>query len=215
MKKTLLLLLVLLSCAHLHAQLTHTDKGAVDQAADAILRKAAAKMSGIVSFSVTVVTLDADKKETLRQKADILYNAPRYRVKAGGIEIFCDGKSLWQYNKANNEVVVSPISETDDDITNPARLLANYSKSYRAKLIRQESDGTAVIDLQPLKARSFHKLRLFITAKTGMLKKMEQHNFDSSRGVYILSGFKNTKAKEGDFTFNTKSHPGVEVVDMR
>jgi hypothetical protein len=30
-----------------------------------------------------------------------------------------------------------------------------------------------------------------------------------------LSNFKNTKAADSDFTFNTKAHPGVEVVDMR
>ncbi len=172
-------------------------------------------MSGTVSFSVTVVTLDADKKESFRQKVDILYNAPRYRVKAGSMEIYCDGKAVWQYNKPNKEVVVNSISEADDDITNPARLLADYSKSFRAKFIREEQDGTAIIDLQPIKAKSYHKIRMFITAKTGMLKKMEQHNFDSSRGVYTLSNFKNTKATDSDFTFNTKANPCVEVIDMR
>lgn len=215
MKKALTLLVAMLCMMHLSAQLTHTAQGAVDQTAAAILKKASAKMSGTVSFSVTIVTLDADKKESFRQKVDVLYNAPRYRVKANDIEIYCDGHAVWQYNQPNKEVVVTPMSDNDDDITNPARLLANYSKSYRAKYIREESDGTAIVDLQPLKAKSFHKIRLFINAKTGLLKKMEQHNFDSSRGIYTLTGFKNTKAKDADFTFNTKSHPGVEVVDMR
>lgn len=215
MKKALTLLVAMLCMMHLSAQLTHTAQGAVDQTAAAILKKASAKMSGTVSFSVTIVTLDADKKESFRQKVDVLYNAPRYRVKANGIEIYCDGHAVWQYNQPNKEVVVTPMSDNDDDITNPARLLANYSKSYRAKYIREESDGTAIVDLQPLKAKSFHKIRLFINAKTGLLKKMEQHNFDSSRGIYTLTGFKNTKSKDADFTFNTKSHPGVEVVDMR
>ena len=215
MKKILTLIVALLCGLSASAQLTHTAQGAVDQTAAAILKKASAKMSGTVSFTVTVVTLDADKKESFRQKVDVLYNAPRYRVKASGLEIYCDGRAVWQYNQPNKEVVVSPMSDSDDDITNPARLLANYAKSYRAKYIREESDGTAIVDLQPLKAKSFHKLRLFINAKTGLLKKMEQHNFDSSRGVYTLSGFKNTKAKDADFVFDTKSHPGVEVVDMR
>lgn len=215
MKKTLIFIVVLLSMMSLSAQLTHTEKGAVDQTAASIIKKASAKMSGTVSFTVTVVNYDSDKKESFRQKVDILYNAPRYRVKAGGLEIYCDGKAVWQYNKPNKEVVVSLMTDSDDDITNPARLLANYSKSYRAKFIREESDGTAIIDLQPFKARSFHKIRLFVVAKTGVLKKLEQHNFDSSRGEYTLSNFKNTKATDADFTFSTKVHPGVEVVDMR
>lgn len=215
MKRTVALLIAILLGIQLSAQITHTDKGAVDQTANTLLKKAAAKMSGTVSFSVTVVNLDADKKETFRHKVDILYNAPRYRVKTSNLEIYCNGKAVWQLNKPNKEVVITPMTDSDDDITNPARLLSNYSKSFRAKFIREESDGTAIVDLQPMKARSYHKIRLFINSKTGLLKKMEQHNFDSSRGVYTLSNFKNTKATDADFTFNTKANPGVEVVDMR
>ena len=215
MKRTVALLVAILLGIQLSAQITHTDKGAVDQTANTLLKKAAAKMSGTVSFSVTVVNLDADKKETFRHKVDILYNAPRYRVKTSELEIYCNGKAVWQLNKPNKEVVITPMTDSDDDITNPARLLSNYSKSFRAKFIREESDGTAIVDLQPMKARSYHKIRLFINSKTGLLKKMEQHNFDSSRGVYTLSNFKNTKATDADFTFNTKANPGVEVVDMR
>ena len=215
MKRTVALLIAILLGMQLSAQITHTDKGAVDQTANTLLKKAAAKMSGTVSFSVTVVNLDADKKETFRHKVDILYNAPRYRVKTSDLEIYCNGKAVWQLNKPNKEVVITPMTDSDDDITNPARLLSNYSKSFRAKFIREESDGTAIVDLQPMKARSYHKIRLFINSKTGLLKKMEQHNFDSSRGVYTLSNFKNTKATDADFTFNTKATPGVEVVDMR
>jgi outer membrane lipoprotein-sorting protein len=215
MKRTVALLIAILLGIQLSAQITHTDKGAVDQTANTLLKKAAAKMSGTVSFSVTVVNLDADKKETFRHKVDILYNAPRYRVKTSDLEIYCNGKAVWQLNKPNKEVVITPMTDSDDDITNPARLLSNYSKSFRAKFIREESDGTAIVDLQPMKARSYHKIRLYINSKTGMLKKMEQHNFDSSRGVYTLSNFKNTKATDADFTFNTKANPGVEVVDMR
>ncbi len=215
MKRTVALLIAILLGIQLSAQITHTDKGAVDQTANTLLKKAAAKMSGTVSFSVTVVNLDADKKETFRHKVEILYNAPRYRVKTSDLEIYCNGKAVWQLNKPNKEVVITPMTDSDDDITNPARLLSNYSKSFRAKFIREESDGTAIVDLQPMKARSYHKIRLFINSKTGLLKKMEQHNFDSSRGVYTLSNFKNTKATDADFTFNTKANPGVEVVDMR
>lgn len=215
MKRTVALLIAILLGIQLSAQITHTDKGAVDQTANTLLKKAAAKMSGTVSFSVTVVNLDADKKETFRHKVDILYNAPRYRVKTSDLEIYCNGKAVWQLNKPNKEVVITPMTDSDDDITNPARLLRNYSKSFRAKFIREESDGTAIVDLQPMKARSYHKIRLYINSKTGLLKKMEQHNFDSSRGVYTLSNFKNTKATDADFTFNTKANPGVEVVDMR
>lgn len=215
MKRFFALMLMLAVFGTAFAQLTHTANGAVDQNANAIVKKAAAKMSGTVSFTVTVVNTDANKKETFRQKAEILYNSPRYRVKAGDLELYCDGKDVWQLNKKAKEVVITPIAESEDDITNPAKLLSNYSKNYRAKFIREEEDGTDVVDLQPIKGRVYHKIRLFIDSKTGLLKKMEQHNYDSSRGIYTISNFKNTKATDADFTYNSKANPGVEVVDMR
>ena len=210
----LTLMLVVFGTA-VFAQLTHTANGAVDQNANAIVKKAAAKMSGTVSFTVTVVNTDANKKETFRQKAEILYNSPRYRVKAGDLELYCDGKDVWQLNKKAKEVVVSPVVDSENDITNPAKLLSNYSKNYRAKFIREEADGTDIVDLQPMKSSVYHKIRLFIDSKTGLLKKMEQHNYDSSRGIYTISNFKNAKATDADFTYNAQANPGVEVVDMR
>lgn len=198
-----------------YAQLTHTADGSLDENANSLLKKAANRMSGTISFTVTVENYDSNKKETFRQKASILYQTPRYKVKSGDLEIFCNGSSVWQLNKAAKEVVISPIADSEDDLTNPAKLLANYSKNYRAKLIRQEEDGTAVIDLQPKKSRLYHKIRLFIDSKTGQLKKLEQHNYDSSRCVYTISGFKYTKASNADFTYNASAYPEIETIDMR
>lgn len=215
MKKTLsIIIIALVFMSASYAQLTHTANGTVDVNAANIIKKASAKMSGTVAFTVTVVNYDANKKETFRQKADVLYNAPRYRVKAGSLEIYCDGKSVWQVNKQAKEVVVSPIADSDDDLTNPARLLANYSKNYRAKFIREEKDGTSIIDLQPNKGRSYHKVRLYID-KNGQLKKLEQHNYDSSRSEYKVTNFKQATASDSDFVFDAKANPGIEVIDMR
>lgn len=210
-----LISLVVLFSTHAAAQITHTSSGATDQAANTVLKKAANKMSGTVSFTISLISYDSNKKETMKQKVTVLYNSPRYRVRAGEIELYCDGKSVWQLNKSAREVVVTNLSDDDDDITNPAKLLKNYSKNYKAKFIREEQDGTAIIDLQPHKSKSYHKIRLFIDAKTGLLKKMEQHNFDSSRSEYKISNFKNTTASDTDFVFDAKSYPGIEVVDMR
>lgn len=215
MKRIVLLIAALAAITGLSAQITHTAQGAVDQTAESLIAKASAKMSGTVAFSVTVINYDSSKKETFRKKASILYNAPRYQVKAGDIEVYCDGKTVWQLNRTAKEVMVTNMTESDDDLTNPAKLLANYKKNYRAKYIREDADGTAVVDLQPKKSAPYHKIRLYIVAKTGLLKKLEQHNYDSSRGEYTVSNFKNTKAADADFVFDAKANPGIEVVDMR
>ncbi len=210
--------LLIFSCfAPLNAQITHTANGNVDENAQKVLKKALDKLNAnaAVSFKVTVVNKDAQKKETLRQAVDVLYSKGKYRVTDANQILYCNGKSVWHWTKSTKEVVVSPVSESDDDLMNPAKLLANYSKNYRPKFIRVEEDGTAIIDLTPKHSRSFHKIRLFIVEKTGLLKKMEMHNYDSSRGEYTITNYKSAKATAADFMFDAASHKEVEVIDMR
>lgn len=195
------------------AQITHSEQGAVDQKADALLKSAAAQF-GNVSFTVTASMLDAQKKENLRQTARVLYCKGRYHVSVADQEVICDGKTVWQWNKTAREVAVTNMSTDDVDLMNPAHLLKNYDKSFRAKYIRSDQ-GVAVIDLQPRSARSFHKIRLFVVEKSGLLQRMEVHKYDSSREVYEITEFKRASTPASKFTFDPSQHAGVEIIDMR
>lgn len=199
------------------AQITHTNNGTVDQNAETLLKQAAQKMnSGTVSFTVTMISKNADKKETSRHSAKVLYNKGKYRVTTNDQALYCDGKSVWHWNKSNNECVVNNVSSSDDDLMNPALLLNNYSKNYRAKFIRTEEDGTAVVDLTPKKARSFYKIRMQINSTNGIIKSMTLHNYDSSSAEYSVSNFKTgVSSTEADFSFPASQNPKVEVIDMR
>jgi chaperone LolA len=197
------------------AQITHSNQGQVDKTAAAVIKKAAAKFNGNVGFGVTATVLDGQQKQTLKQSAQVLYCKGHYRVTVADQEIICDGTTVWQWNKSAKEVVVNNMSSDDMNLFNPALLLANYDKNFRAKYIRTDDDGTAVVDLQPRSARSFHKIRLFIVEKSGLLRRMEVHKFDSGREVYIISNFKNAGTPASQFTFDATKHPGVEVIDMR
>lgn len=199
------------------SQITHTSQGNVDKQAQSILQKAAALFNGdAVSFKVTMVNYTSSKKESARQSAQILFHKGAYRVLLDDQSLFCDGKTVWHFNKATNEVVVSTLDDASDDLMNPALLLSSYNKNFKSKYIRTDDKGNAIVDLSPKKGMSYHKLRLIIQQSSGQLLKMEIHNYDSSRGEYIISNFK-TKVKysASDFSFNAKAHPNVEVIDMR
>lgn len=220
MKKLFALTLALLigTTLQLQAQITHTANGAVDQNAEQILKKAADKMGGssAVSFTVTMVNKDTNKKEKARQSADVLFFKNKYRVSAADQVLYCNGTSVWHWNKSANEVMLTTLTSSDDDLMNPSKLLANYKQNYKPKFIRQENDGTAVVDLTPKKSKSFYKIRLLINGTNGVLKKMEIHNYDGSEADYMVSNFKSgVKTTESDFAFQATQNPKVEVIDMR
>lgn len=215
MKKTLTIIILLLTSILATAQITHSDQGQIDKTADAVLKKAAAKFNDNVGFTVTVTVLDGEKKQTMKQTAQVLYNRGKYRLTVADQEIVCDGTTVWQWNKSAREVSVNNVGSDDIDLMNPARLLANYNKSFRAKYIRTDDDGTAVIDLQPRSARSFHKIRLLVNEKSGLLRRMEVHKYDAGREMYDISAFKKVSTPATQFTFDPKQHAGVEIIDMR
>lgn len=217
MKKLVLTLIMLAAGMAASAQITHTPNGAVDKNAEQILTKAAQKFAGEgVSFTVTMINKNAEKRETARQKADVLYSRGRYRVSFGDNIIYCDGNATWHLNKEVNEVTVNKMSESEDDLMNPAAILSNYNKNFKVKFIRQEANGNAIIDLTPKKGKSYYKIRVIVNANTGVLQRMEMHNYDGSCGEYIVSNFKSgVKVSDADFIFPGNKYPNVEVIDMR
>ena len=126
-----------------------------------------------------------------------------------------NGTDVWHINKAAREVTVSPVPPDDDmNLLNPSAMMANSNKNFRAKYIRTDDDGTAIVDLQPRTARSFHKLRLAIDEKSGRLKRLEVHKYDSSREVYEFSNHSHAPAAS-TYRYDAAAHAGMELIDMR
>lgn len=199
----------------LDAQITHASQGRLDENATEVLGKASERFNQNVSFKVTLTTLDSQRKKTGTYAAEVRYNKGKYRLVLPDQELISDGTTVWHWNKQANEVTVNNLGNDDIDLMNPGRLLANYNQSFKAKYIRTEDDGTAIIDLQPRSARSYHKIRLFIDEESGLLKRMEVQKYDSSRDVYDISDFKRTANAASQFVFDPAKHQGVEIIDMR
>lgn len=214
MKKFIAILLFFLPMA-MQAQITHASQGRLDENATSALKKASDRFNQNVSFTVTATTYDSQRRKTATQSAEVRYNKGRYRLFTDSQELISDGTTVWHWNKQANEVTVNNMGTDDIDLMNPGRLLAGYENNFKAKYIRTDDDGSAVIDLQPRSARSYHKIRLFVDEESGLLRRMEVHKFDSSREVYEISNFKRTANAASQFTFDAATHPGVEIIDMR
>ena len=197
------------------AQITHASQGQLDQNATEALKKASARFQQNVSFNVTATILDGNKKQLAKHSAQVRYHTGKYHLVIEGQELISDGNVVWQWNKQANEVTVSNLSTDDIDLLNPGRLLENYQKNFKAKYIRTDEDGTAVIDLTPRSARSYHKIRLFVKEDDGLLRRIEVQKYDSGREIYDISDFKRAANAASQFTFDPAKHPGVEVIDMR
>ncbi len=132
--------------------------------------------------------------------------------------VFSDGKTQWDYMADVNEVTITNITE-DEETINPTTILNNYSKKYRTKLIREELETgilIQIIDLTPLKSKSYAKIRLIINKIKKQIIRMSIHDKEGSIYTYYIDKFvTNQNIDNSQFIFDTKKYPKIEINDLR
>ncbi|MBR4135904.1 MAG: outer membrane lipoprotein carrier protein LolA [Bacteroidales bacterium] len=214
MKKILFLAISFLTVVTLGAQ--NTDGGATE-----LLNKVSKKYQEYTSmqFHYTLVT-SKDSKTLGTTQGNFYLKGNKYQTSYDGQTFFCDGVSLWNYQKATNEVSIYEYDpEDDDNMMNPRLLLKNWEKHFRAKFIRDEfSNGQAIslVDLTPKYSQSYYRIRLFINKNALTINKIAIYEKDNTIYTYHIEQFKsNVTLSDETFTFNKSKYPGVEVNDMR
>lgn len=176
------------------------------------------KSFSAVKASFSMKTED-NAKVTGTQSGTLYVKGNKYKLELTNQEITCDNVKIWTYLKDANEVQVNTYEPEPDDI-NPTQIFTIYEKNFLCGYIEEQTvNGKIyqVIEMTPNdKTKSYFKVRLMIdkTEKTIFSAKIFDKN--GSRYTYEISKFTaNPVLAESFFTFNTASHPGVEVVDLR
>ncbi len=193
-----------------------------DPAAKAVLDGVSAKFKTFTSVNAafTYKVENASGKALSTKTGSILMKGTKYKVSFGGQQIFCNGTTVWNYDKAANEVTISKLDASSGMIT-PQKLFTNfYDKDFRYILNGEKTvAGKTVqeIEMTPIdKSKPFHKVYLSVdkAAKTIYSTKVLENA--GNRYTYTVSSMKtNTAVADTEFTFDKKKFPGVEEVDLR
>lgn len=222
MKKISILFLTFLGVSFSYAQ---GSLGNNDLAAKKILDAVSSKFKTYkaVQSSFTLKVEDAKGKVQEIKKGIVYMKGPKYRVSITGKtgnEIFSDGKNVWSYDKAANEVTISEVDASSGTIT-PQKLFTNfYDKDFLYKLNGVKTEGKKKlqeIELTPIdKTKNFHKIYLLVDNATNTIYSTKLLDKGGIRYSYTVSNL-NGKANiaDGIFLFDKKKYPGVEEVDLR
>lgn len=193
-----------------------------DPEATAILKAVSDKFKSFktVQATFTYKVEDANGKVMSSKTGTVWMKGTRYRVSFAGQEIFSDGKTVWNYDKAANEVTISNLDEAGGMIT-PQKLFTNfYDKDFFSVYNGEKKVGTRTlqeIEMTPTdKGKAFHKVYIMIdkTAKTIYSTKVLENG--GNRYTYTVTNMKTNQAVADDqFVFNKSKYPGVEEVDLR
>lgn len=183
-----------------------------------ILDEVSAKTKSYTSLKAefTWVTEKKDKtKDT--QEGKIQTKGNKYKLEIPGHEIYCDGKTVWDYIKDANEVQVKEMEESSEDAITPTNIFTLYEKGFKYKF-ESEDNTKQYINIFPINAdkKKYHTIKLTIDKAKKQLTAVKILMKDGTTQQYIIKSFAgNVSLADSEFVFNTKSHPGVSVEDLR
>lgn len=189
-----------------------------DAKAKSILDELSAKTKAYTTIKADFAfTIEKKDKTKDTQNGKIQTKGSKYKLEIPGHEIYCDGKTVWDYIKDANEVQVKDMEVGGDDVVNPSTIFTLYETGYKYKFDGEDAI-TQTISLFPLNPdkKKFHTVKLFIDKTKKQISSVKMMMKDGSTHTYIIKSFVgNTIIADADFTFNTKAHPGISVEDLR
>lgn len=173
-----------------------------------------------VQASFTYKVENATGKVLSTKSGTILMKGTRYKLSFGGQEIFCNGTTVWNYDKAANEVTVNSLDASSGMIT-PQKLFSNfYDKDFLYVLTGEKKLGAKVvqeIQLTPVdKSKNFHTVFLLIDKNAKTMQSTKVLENAGNRYSYTVNTLKtNLPAADALFVFDKAKFPGVTVEDLR
>ena len=185
---------------------------------DAVSSKFKTFKSPQASFTYKVE--NAQGKALSTKKGTVAMKGSKFKVSMEGMEIFSDGRTVWNYDKSANEVTINNVNEGGSNMT-PQKVFTNfYDKDFYYKLngTKKEDGRTlAEVELTPTdKTRPYHKVYVLVDKASNTIYSARFLEKSGSRYSYTITNLKpSASIADTDFVFNKSKYPGVEVVDLR
>lgn len=157
-------------------------------------------------------------KEVHRSKGKLYIKKPdKFRIQTESWVICSDGVSMWTYSEANEQVLLSDASESEETLT-PQAFLFQYTEGYQAKYERDEKVGKRtcyVVKLTPKEQTTLvTEMTVWVDKKNGLTQKVTYTDINGNVTTYQLSHVQIDKQLD-DALFRFDAPEGIEVIDMR
>ena len=193
-----------------------------DPAAKKILDGVSSKFKSFKSVlaNFTYKVENAVGKTLSTKKGSVTMKGTKYRLSFGEQEIWCDGKTVWSYDKNANEVTVNKVDASSGSIT-PQKLFSNfYDKDFLYKLNGDKKEGSKTlqeIEMTPTdKSKSYSKLYLLVDKNAQTIYSTKVLENGGNRYNYTVNQMKpNVPADDSQFVFDKSKYPGVEEINLQ
>jgi len=147
----------------------------------------------------------------------IMKKGNKFRVETEDQTIVTDGKSVWTYTRASNQVMIDTYKE-DPKSFSPDKVLTNIPKNYTATALGTEKVGeekTSILKLIPKDKKANLKwMKIWVDNDEWLMRKLQLLDVSDNLTTYLISDI---KLNEGVTDAQVQFVPpdSVEVIDLR
>ena len=195
-----------------------------DTKAKEILEKVTKTTQSLASLDAKFSFEMDNKAQNIQEKytGDIVLKNKKYKLNIPqmGLQVFCDGETIWTYMVNSNEVSISNLDESTDELMDPAKIFTIYERGFNYKFINESVDGGVPvynIDLTPQKPDGdIQKIKIMIDKQKMLIRGALMTGKDGNDYHVSVNQFKTDGVyADSDFVFDPKKYKGIEVIDMR
>ena len=195
----------------------------IAQDSNALLDELSKKAKGYTSIAADYDSrlLDVQAGLDISQSGSIKVSGEKYNLDLSDYVIVNDGETFWSFDKAGNTVQIDYAEDMADGSLQPSQMFTIWEQDFKNEYKGETTEnGKAchVIYLYPNDPTSkpYHTIQLSIDKAKMEIVKIVVKGREGQDMIYDVKSFKpNEGVSEDDFTFDIKSHPGIEVIDNR
>ncbi|MDI6765602.1 MAG: outer membrane lipoprotein chaperone LolA [Bacteroidota bacterium] len=174
------------------------------------IRDASITFTQSIEFGVTKAKQTFDGKLMMKK-------GNRYRIELEQETIVTDGKSVWLFNKLNNQTLIDKYKEDPASFT-PDKVLVNVPMNYNAVLLGKEKiddKDMSILKFTPKNEKIKIKwMKVWIDKEQWLMKKIQLLDAGNNLITYLVKELKiNTGIPDSQFQFVAPA--GVDVIDLR
>lgn len=138
----------------------------------------------------------------------------------GGVQVFSDGVTLWNYMKAGNQVTISDIDDESSELMDPSSIFTIYERGFKSEFVAEKKIGAKTvyqINLFPdSDEHEFSKIEVSIDKTTMMISAATLYDNDETFYSIVVKKLEtDNDYPDSDFVFNKANFDDVEEIDVR
>lgn len=199
MKKTGILLVLLLACNVVMAQSAKT-----------VLDKTAATISNKSGVSANFNLVNEQYGNT---SGTISVKGQKFYATTPQVTIWFDGKTQWTYMKKNNEVNVSNPTESGLQAINPYNFINIYKNGFTYDMKTEDKEYQVHL-MATDKNRKIQEMYIYVNKSTYVPSTIKMLN-GTKWSTITISNFKASSLSDELFRYDSKAYPDAEIIDLR